>query len=414
MHSICHRLAMNDIAIRFDQNRANAVQHERLSVHGKGDDVTGLAEFNRRAGVAHGAHGMKRSVVVARSLPERYAAARASAAARSAQSPRRSAAYGENNYLRSAALEVVEALHHGERTGLEAGMSSGYDVLEQHILLRSARDLVDEQALPDEEQTRLRDQLNEMLADLMDEHGDVIRAGLRDAQAFEAALGALTASGRDGSQPREAGAMQELIGMYGPGRNAKSDTPFTPLGLMQSLQDHFGSENVGSALAELRSTLAADLRARAATGPRLWLSLADAACFNMMQSSLAIASDLRRSLFERAKIIPRTNEITTAMALLSVAESTAGSADELVSQILERKGLAMLQLAQMYLAVRQAVERLALKAWGLENLARRQVLLDELMELAFEAGSRIPATQTPEASLESRLREEAGRVRRHG
>lgn len=391
---------MSDLAITSARRIATARHGEETIAAGQAREVmTSVSEFNQRAGVT------KTPLIhdKPRSLPDRFLATQLRLQRRPAPGLRSAARRIEHPQLAAAASVLVDALQHGEGPALEARLATEYDALERHTLLRRAREQLDEGGLPAAGKSHLKDQLNQMMADLMDGFGDVIRSGLRDAQAFETALGKMLALSAGDRQPDAAGAL-ELRQLYGAKGAGTLEAPFTPLALVKSLQEKFGADHVRDAMASLRTSLSGDLRSTTATGPRLWLSLSDAACFNTVQTSFVLADDLRRGLFERAHVLPRTGQLGTALALLEVAESAMTTADALVDQVVERKGLAALQLVQACMLVRHAVERLALTAWREEHLAHRMHLLDELRALALGAGGSVPASWSAEGQLESALR----------
>lgn len=391
---------MNDLAITSARRIAAARHGEEAIAAGQAREaMTSVSEFNQRAGVTK----ISLTHDKPRSLQDRFLATQIRLQRRPGPGLRSTAWRLEHPQLSAAASALVDALQHGERPALEARLETEYDALERHTLLRRAREQLDEGALPAAGRSHLKEQLNQMMADLMDGFGDVIRSGLRDAQAFEAALGKMVALSAGDRQPDAAGAL-ELRQLYGAKGAGKLEAPFTPLALVKSLQEKFGADQVRDAMASLRSSLSGDLRSATATGPRLWLSLSDAACFNTVQTSFVLADDLRCGLFERAHVLPRTGQVATALALLEAAESAMTTADVLVDQIVERKGLAVLQLAQATMLVRHAVERLALTAWSEEHLAHRMHLLDALRALALGAGGSVPASWSAEGRLEAALR----------
>lgn len=390
---------MNDIAIKSVLNYGSLRTREEATPH-RPIEITHLSEFHQRAGVLH------RPPPVSKTLQDRMANARQRTIARLPAAPRGATHRGENAQLRAAAIDLVEALHGGEQTLVEERLAAQYDPLERHTLLRSARDEIEASTLGADEKDRLTAQLNGMIADLMDEHGDQVRAGLRDMQAFESALDTMHGLAEADGKQSDANTPDALRKLYGKAEGGKLE-PFTPLALMQSLQNKFGAENVGTALAELRSKMSAGLRSREATGPRLWLSLSDAACFNAIQSGIAIAAELRRMLSERAHLVAKAGDTATAVALLEAAGAGC-AAEALADRIIERNGLAALQLMQMYMLTRQALERLAITAW--QDEAYRRDLLEKLRELACGASSRQPSPHSKEEQLEARLRGNSRRI----
>jgi hypothetical protein len=187
----------------------------------------------------------------------------------------------------------------------------------------------------------------------------------------------------------------------------------TPMGLAKSLMDRFGADNFIGALGGLRSKMAAEFRTRPAdrAGPRLWLSLTDAASFNVVQSSFALAGDLRRDLSEQAKLVGKASQAETALALLGATEQGRGRADTLVGQIADSKALTELQQMHLYRLTGQAVEKMPMTAWPKDS-AQRMNLLGELRTLVSDLCEKMPRAATTEAQLEQKMRTALGKRKR--
>jgi len=395
-----------DIAAANAANAANAA----ISASHAGA-TTGLAEFNTRAGVQPRQHGHHVHHVHVSLRHRRLTAAPSRRNESSKQASRSAESHHDTDHLRAAGLNVVDALQHGDRAALTARLVAEYDVLERHALLRDARSQVDQRDLSESEKDHLKNGLNEMMSDLMDTHGDVIRAGLKNASQFETALGEMDALSSAANENHDPDSLHELRLLYGAKGTGKLDAPLTPLALAKSLQDKFGVDNFCVALGDLRSKMAADLRANppGSAGPRLWLSLSDAAAFNAVQTGFAIAGDLRRNLSERAGITLALNQAATAMALLGVAELGVARGDAFVAYLVDSKDSPLLRRAQLYMLVRQAVEQLSTTLWRPEMLPQRMKLLDELRTLAFTLPGAAPECDTDGKELEQLLRNQVSR-----
>lgn len=388
---------------------ANPIQPAALASHGH-DDTMGLAEFHDLAGVKPRRHAHHNPV----SLQQRLAQPRPGRVPlRRMSDDIYLNAVDSDQHLHAAGLNVLEALHGGERSDLEDRLVDTYDPLERHALLRYARAKVEESDFSQTEKDRLKNELNGMLAELMDRHGDTIRVGLKNKESFESALGTMDALSTGSSAESHTGSLSELRALYGSRSDGKNEMGLTPMGLAKSLMERFGADNFVSALGGLRSKMASEFRTRPAThaGPRLWLSLTDAASFNAVQTSFALAGDLRRDLSESAKVVGKASQAETALALLGATEQGRGRAEPLVGHIADSKTLTPLQQMQLYRLTRLAVEKLPLTAWPKDLPAQRMNLLDELRMLAANVCDKMSRAATPAEQLEQKMR---GKVQRKG
>lgn len=362
----------------------------------------GLAEFNDLVGLKPRGHHnpvtLKQGLVQPRTarLQQR----------RTANASPLDAAADTDEHLHAASSDVLGALRSGGRSGLEERLSDSYDPLERHALLEYTRAKVDESDFSEAEKNRLKKDLDGMLAELDGKHGDEIGIGQKNKVAFESALGEMNALSAGSHAHDHAGSLTQLRALYGSRGNGKTEMGLTPMGLAKSLIDKFGAGNFIGALGGLRSKMASDFRNKPAdrAGPRLWLSLTDAASFNVVQSSFALAGDLRRDLSERAKVVGKGTQAETAVALLGVTEQGRGRADPLLSQIADIKTLDEKQKMQLFALTRQAVEKMPMTAWPKDVPAQRMNLLDELRTLGVNVCDKMPRTATSAEQLEQKMR----------
>lgn len=384
-----------DLAAVSRTNTATAIQAGKA-------EVTGLAEFNTRAGVEQKQHGHHVEVTLQRRL-----------VAVSRRGPPRAGQHSNSTNqasddLHAAGVDVVDALRSGSKAELADMLEGDYDALERHALLRDARAQIDSGDLSEAEKDRLKEDLNGMMSDLMDSHGDVIRTGLKSASEFESAASEMDALARNNDANHDPDSLLALRAQYGAKGEGRVDAPLTPMALAKSLQNKFGVEHFSQALGNLRSKMSVDLRSSSArdSGPRLWLSLSDAAAFNAVQSSFSIAGDLRRDLSERGSITLKVNQAGTAVALLGVAELGVSCAEAFIDHLVDSKDSSALRNIQLYMLVRQAVEKLSITMWRPEMLHQRMTLLDELRALAsLQCGQvRVSPEDDSDLQLEQQLR----------
>lgn len=383
---------------------ANVAPNANLAKPADSGDTTTISvgDFNDRAGVKPGGQARHNRVSLAERLGQRKPGR---LPMRRTSNATHLNAADSDEHLDAASSDVLGALHSGGRSDLEDRLADSYDALERHALLRYARAKVDESDFSPTEKERLKNDLKGMLDELMDKHGDVIRAGLENKEAFESALGKMDALSAGSKAEDHTGSLTELRALYGSRSPGKTEMGLTPMGLAKSLVERFGAANFIGALGGLRSKMAADFRTRPADrpGPRLWLSLTDASSFNVVQTSFALAGDLRRDLSARAKVVGKANQAETALALLGATEPGRGRADPLVAHIADSKLLDALQQMYLYRLTGQAVEKMPMTAWPKDS-AQRANLLDELRTLASDVCDKMPRAATAAEQLEQKMR----------
>ncbi|HJV73228.1 MAG TPA: hypothetical protein VJ654_03325 [Noviherbaspirillum sp.] len=267
------------------------------------------------------------------------------------------------------------------------------DPLERYALLHNALTEIDKEskerkARNEPEPPEADDQrrtLQSMKSELLNKHGDVLRNGLAGKDAMQSLMTSLGAN--SGIAPAS---LPELRYLYGAKGSGKFDAPLTPYAMAKILQQKFGNENFSAALGELRAKMATDLlpnlnrRQRRDQPPYLWLTLADAAAFNAVQSSYGIACDLRRDLVDKANALPKTDHTSIAVMFLGIAEGGKGKGDILVNQIADVRNMNNLQKAKVTGIIQTSVKRLPTTMWPADKLSQRQGLLDELSEMVVE------------------------------
>lgn len=393
----------------------NAVTHvvnpgPKVDVENRGErgSTMDLAEFNALAGVKPRGHAHHNPVTLLQRLMQLRAGR---VPLRRISDDLHLGGLDVSEDLHAAGMGVLEALHKGERSALEDRLDDTYDPLERYSLLRYVHAKIDESDFSHAEKERLKHDLDGMLDDLMGRHGEAIRAGLKNKDAFESALGKMDALSAGSSAEHHPGSLAELRALYGSRSDGKTEMGLTPMGLAKSLMDRFGAGNFISALGGLRSKMASEFRTRPAAqpGPRLWLSLADAASFNTVQTSFALAGDLRRTLSESAKVVSKAGQAETALALLGATEPGRGRAEPVVGQIADSKALTPLQQMQLYRLTRLALEKMPMTAWPKDTPAQRMNLLDELRVLAAIVCDKMPRAATPAEQLEQKMRDKVQR-----
>jgi len=319
----------------------------------------------------------------------------------------------DDNDLRVESLLLVEDLRGADKSALSQRLTNKFDSLEEHTLLMDAMSRVNQMALPSEEREELLEQLQRMIDQLMTRDGGALEEGVAHQQAFEKALNAMAALAAPGELVEENQSLSELRAMYGNKGDENKEAPLTPLSLARLLQDKFGVDNFSAAMGDLRSKMATSLRNAPPTapGPLLWLSLGDAACFNMLQTGFALAGSLRRDLWDQAGILAKTGQTATAILLLNWADSGEDRAEVLGESIVSMEDLDALQSALLYLVLYRALSKLPSALWRLDLLRRRMDLLDNLKSKAV-ANSATAKKRDEEQEFEERLRGEADGVGR--
>ncbi len=312
----------------------------------------------------------------------------------------------DDNDLRVESLLLVEDLRGADKTALSQRLTSKFDSLEEHTLLMDAMSRVNQMALPSEEREELLAQLQQMIDQLMTRDGEAVEEGVAHQQAYEKALNTMGALAAPDALIDESQSLSELRAMYGSKGDESKEAPLTPLSLARLLQDKFGADNFSAAMGDLRSKMAASLRNAppATPGPLLWLSLGDAACFNMLQTGFALAGSLRRDLWDQAGILAKTGQTATAILLLNWADSGEDRAEVLGESIVGAEDLDALQSALLYLVLYRALSKLPAALWRLDLLRRRMDLLDNLKSKAV-ASSATATKRDEEQEFEERLRD---------
>ena len=373
------------------------------------NELVEMSEFNQRAGV----HQLLRNYYLSQRMVPLSQRRLSGALRRASESAKNTISI--SGELESVAGKVIEDLQNSGRSELEARLTASYDVLERHTLLRAAMSQLSDKDLSSEEEDRLKGTLEEMLDQLMKTDGDAIREGLKGAEAFEITLEAMEEFEQKNGETHVPNTLSALRSLYNnkSGRSGGMEEPLAPLALAKELLSRFGPENFSSSLLTLRSRMAVDLRSARAidTGPRLWLSLSDAASFNALQSCFAIAGDFRRNLSERAAITPGGNQVDTALVLLALPGSSE-QAERLANKMIVQKQMKPLQRIQMFMLIRHAVESLSISMWDPRLFQQRQALLTDLRAATFAISDKLVRSVSREKELEQQLREERDRKRK--
>ncbi|MFZ6773934.1 hypothetical protein ACO0LB_14580 [Undibacterium sp. SXout7W] len=400
--------------IAVANNVAQQSNQMNLIGHVDSGDTIGLAEFNESAGVKpRGHHHKQRPVTLQERLkmlmPRRVPLRRTT----NVMNPDD---FDVSEQLQLAGSDLLEALQSGDRSVMDEHLSENYDPLERYALLQYTRSKVDESDFSQAEKSRLANDLDGMLNELMNKDGDVIHTGLLNKNAFESALGRMSSLAVQSNIEHPPGSLSELRAMYGAGPKGKTESGLTAIDLAKSLVAKFGENNFSQALSSLRSTMSTDFRNNPAkqSGPKLWLSLTDANSFNIVQTGFALAGDLRRNLSEHAGVMTKSNQAEMAIALLSLAEHGRGKADHLMVHLADIQSLTALQKMQMCLLTRQTIEKFPMIFWKKELPLQRMSLLDELGALALAISGEIPAALTKEEQLEQAMRGKVHRKTKQG
>lgn len=300
----------------------------------------------------------------------------------------------------SGRMKLVGELQRGGEQAAKQWLSQNHDLLERHELLRHALNNSSDQDKP---------ALGRLMEDLKKEHGAELSSVLRDADALKTAVHKMdTMSHAAGAG--DSAALRGFRSLFNSNANNKLNEPSDALSLATRLQNRFGVDQFANALKEMRSQLAAQMRSidkSSELGPKMWLSMSDAANFRAIQSAHATAGDLRKSLSD-ANIVPRTKEGSTTIALLGVPELGSNMAGKLADDVVGRKDLSSQQKANMYRLCARAVETLPLTLWPDDKHSQRMDLISKLRNLSGSSASEVQKQrETKEAKLERRLREQA-------
>ncbi|RJF96885.1 hypothetical protein D3870_21145 [Noviherbaspirillum cavernae] len=304
-------------------------------------------------------------------------------------------------------VAVSSALNVWRKNGLysfQSLLSTKYeDPLERYALLHNALIEVGREEKRTTEVDFLERSIRSMKADLFMKNGAALRNGLAGKEAMQSLMTTLGAN--SGIPPAS---LPELRCVYGAKGIGKFDAPLTPFRMATILHQKFGAANFSGALSELRAKMATDLLPdlrrpqRRHQPPYLWLTLADAAAFNQVQSSFGIACDLRRDLVDKGQVLPRASHVEIAIVILGIAESGKGKASVLVNQIVDTRHMDDLQKAKVAGIVSASVRRLPVTMWPADKMAQRLDLIDELDAMVMDGHRGISPSQV---KMESREKE---------
>lgn len=291
---------------------------------------TGLAAFNANAKITLQRQAQIKSLLQRATKGHRGSAPRADDA---------------DALLEAAANNLAGAFSDGDEEALEEQLGRHPDPLQRHTLLKQTRALLEKQAaaITGPRQGTLTIQqlirkLDRKLEALLADHGEEIEAGMAVSDSFSDAMGELEqpdlgpvsgseATEGQGASDTEGAAAGEtplalLRAQLGAKGQGKFDQPITPQALFAALLAQPGAGNLKNVLAAGRNRLTGNLKSRGKGGPKLWLSLSDAACFTVVQTCSAVAGDLRRDLSDKemANLAPQADESAMTMLLLRAGE----------------------------------------------------------------------------------------------
>lgn len=388
MNTIVHNLNLKriDAALRakLDAAAAQKATAEHIA----------LAEFNARVGLQQNVATPTRVSLASLNRPV-FQKRGAAPTEKTVSAQGRTENRDEDDPFETETAQLLNVLHRNGSGAMKEWLSQRHDPLERHELLRHA---IENSSDGD------RAALNEAMQDLVREHGGTLKTALKDAAALKTAVHHMDALSR--TDGLAAGSLRATRSLFNVSEDGKLDGPTSALALATRLQARFGSANFSKALKEASAQVGAQMREKnAAPGPRMWLSMSDAASFNAIQSAFSIGCDLRRNLSD-ANVVPQANEGETAIALLGTASDT-GSARKLAERVAGDEQLSMKQKADSYRLVGRAVESLPVTLWPEEKLPQRMDLIDELRSLGGAAAEGLrQARVTKDARLEQMLRQQ--------
>lgn len=359
-----------------------------------------IPEFETVAGVTEQAVAPRPLLTRIRSMLKQQASRRPGRGEARTASDTESSSLKQNSALHGEASNTLSALLSQSQRDLEEKLGQNYDPLEQYALLRSVRELVSEGA-DTEEKTVALERVDNMLSSLASKHREALRNGLIGGQAIDGALAHM--SQRSGV---DLGAARELRFLYGAARRNNGQAPLTPYALASSLEKKFGPENFQSALSNMRSAMTSDLRTGAPqklSGPRLWLSLADASAFCLVQSCFSLTGELRSDLVNRVKIIPRASHSAMTLTVLSLGDK--GKGGNLVGDIMDPRTSSTQMLADVCTAILGVVRNLPSSLWK-ERPEQRWEIIDELQRYVLAATRAMPRETMPIERREQEWRRE--------
>lgn len=271
----------------------------------------------------------------------------------------------EDDAVSRATADTISKLRRGGKAEMEAWLAHRYDLLEQHTVLRDAL-------------SRTRGQENEeiesALSALMEKHGEVINRGLRSKNNLASVLRDMDVNPEfDSDEGGDAGVASRIL-----------LEPQNPLQLAQAMLAQSGTKGFVEAMQRLRAGVASEAtRTPADANPKMWLSLAAAGNFHMLQSTFAIAQKSRIDLSE-AGVIPKKSVASATIAMLRLADGGEQNAPILMREIVGRRDLGRQLRSKAFQLIRQAVEMLPLRLWPYEKMTYRMALLARLKVLASD------------------------------
>jgi hypothetical protein len=136
--------------------------------------------------------------------------------------------------------------------------------------------------------------------------------------------------------------------------------------------------------------------------PKFWLTMSDAAAFNLAQTALALAGDLRTAIAEQAHIAPALHAAEIAVLMLSASEGAwgKGKGEHIVKEVVGKAELDALSMGKVYLLVYRAISLLPETAWAANRLNARRDLLDELRQKGQHLQPILPVHELKEELAE--------------
>jgi hypothetical protein len=290
--------------------------------------------------------------------------------------------------IRDASANTLAALRGKGREQTEDELEREYnDPLQRYSLLHNTLAELDERDMPAAEKEELKEQLNGMLSDLVAKHYDDIHRGLRDQAEVAAAMQAMAANNVS---------LREIRFLYGAKGTGVFDSPLSPFAMAKALHERFGAENFTSGMAGLRTRMSSKFHAEPEKGmnPRFWLCMTDAAAFNSVQSTYAIATEMRRDMIEKANVMPRASNAAMTVSLLGVVDAGKSKINSLVTQVCDIHEADAVQKVWIYDTVLTAIRRLPHNYWSQEKLPQRLEVIDELLKQVTGAYRVAPTLET--------------------
>jgi hypothetical protein len=301
--------------------------------------------------------------------------------------------------IKDASSSTLAALRGKGREQTEEDLEREYnDPLQRYSLLHNTLSELEDRDMPAAEKEELKEHLNGMLSDLVAKHRDAIRKGLRDQTEVAASMQAM--AGNNAS-------LREIRFLYGAKGAGVFDSPLSPLAMAKALHERFGADNFTSGMGGLRTRMSTEFHAEPEKGmnPRFWLCMTDAAAFNAVQSTHAIAGELRRDLIEKAHVMPKASNAAVTVSLLGVVDAGKSKVNSLVSQIYDLNEADPVQKGRVYEQVLLAVRKLPHSFWPQEKLAQRMEVVEDLLKQVGVAYRGMPTLETGVERHERQWRE---------